>query len=181
MISIGWADVATMTTRQFGEALTDVLIARFGLTRAGSKQVERIRALNRTGALPPAVHDSLDELRRTGNEAVHNHLADERVALTMLRRCFVLGVWLHRTVTGDRSPFAFVAPQPTGDPTAELQADLDRYRQELIATRESLQGEIDRLRAEAQARREADAQLADSRAARAEMSGLVDELDSSTA
>ena len=174
-------NTALMKTRQFGEALTDALISRFGLTRTGSRQVERVRALNRAGALPPPVHDSLDELRRTGNDAVHNHLADERVALTMVRRCFVLGVWLHRTVTGDRSPFAFVAPEPFGNRTAELQADLDRYRQELIITRESLQGEIDRLRSEAQARREADAQLAESRASRAEVSRLVDELAPGTA
>ena len=33
-------NTALMKTRQFGEALTDVLIARFGLTRAGSRQVE---------------------------------------------------------------------------------------------------------------------------------------------
>lgn len=173
-------NTALMKSRQFGEALTDVLIARLGLARAGRNQVDRIRALNRTGALPPPVQDSLDELRRRGNEAVHQHLADERIALTMLRRCFVLGVWLHRTVTGDRSPFAFVAPEPSGMRTADLQADLDRYRQELIDTRESLQGELDRLRAEVAARQEADRQIAESRSTRAEMSELVEELTQDT-
>ena len=90
-------NTALMKTRQFGEALTDVLIARLALTRSGNRQVDRVRALDRAGVLPPPVHESLEELRRRGNEAVHQHLADDRVALTMLRRCFVLGVWLHRT------------------------------------------------------------------------------------
>lgn len=114
--------------------------------------------------------------RRHGNRAVHEHFADDRTALTMLRHCFGLGVWLHRSVTGDRSPFAFVAPEPGSARSAGVQEDLVRYRDELITIRESLQGEIDRLRAAAEARREAEAQLAASAAAREELSALVGQL-----
>lgn len=170
-------NTSLMKARQFGEAVADAVIVRMALRRAGDRQVDKLRALNQAGALTPRVHTVFEELRRNGNRAVHEHYADGRAALTMLRHCFGLGVWLHRTVTGDRTPLAFVAPSPEGGAqTAAIEDDLRRYRDELIATRTSLRDEIDRARAEEAARREAEAQLAASAAARAELTALVEQL-----
>lgn len=170
-------NTAMVKARQFGEAVADALTVRAGLRDVGDRQVDRLRALNQAGLLTPRVRDVLDELRRTGNKAVHSHYADVRAALTMLRHCHGLGVWLHRAVTGDRTPMAFVAPAPGDTPTSdEVRADLARYRDELVATRTSLQGEIDRARAEEAARLEAEAQLAVAAAAQDELAALVEQL-----
>ncbi len=142
-------NTALVKARQFGEAVADSLITRMGLRNAGDRQVDKLRSLNAAGAFTPKVLAVMDDLRRNGNRAVHEHYADGRAALTMLRHCFDLGVWLHRAVTGDRSPFAFVPPTPAGQaPSVGVEEDLKRYRQELVAVRTGLQDEIDRLRAE---------------------------------
>ncbi len=170
-------NTALVKARQFGEAAADALITRLGLRYSGDRQVDKLRALNQAGALTPKVHDVFDELRRVGNRAVHEHYADGRTALTMLRHCFGLGVWLHRAVTGDRTPMAFVAPAPGNTRTSDaVRADLERYRDELVATRTSLQGEIDRARAEEAARIEAETQLATAAAAQDELASLVEQL-----
>ncbi len=170
-------NTAMVKARQFGEAAASSLATRLGVRPAGDRQVDTLRSLNQAGALTPKVLEVFDELRRTGNKAVHEHLADGRAALTMLRHCFGLGVWLHRAVTGDRTPMAFVAPTPGATPTSdEVRADLERYRTELVATRTSLQGEIDRARAEESARTQAQAQLTASAAAQDELNALVEQL-----
>lgn len=170
-------NTALVKARQFGEAVADVMLTRLGLRAKGDRQVDKLQALNQAGALTPKVRQVFDEVRRTGNQAMHEHDADGRAALTMLHHCFGLGVWLHRSVTGDRMPMAFVAPTPGNTPTSdEMRADLQRYRAELVATRTGLQGEIDRARAEAAARQEANEQLAASAAAQDELARLVEQL-----
>jgi type I restriction enzyme R subunit len=170
-------NTALVKARQFGEAVADSLIARMGLRNAGDRQVDKLRSLNAAGAFTPKVLAVMDDLRRNGNRAVHEHFADGRTALTMLRHCFDLGVWLHRAVTGDRSPFAFVPPTPAGQaPSVGVEEDLERYRQELLAVRTGLQDEIDRLRAEEAARRDTEAQLAAAAADRDELRALIEQL-----
>ncbi|MPZ64321.1 MAG: hypothetical protein GEU83_01935 [Pseudonocardiaceae bacterium] len=145
-----------------------------GLARAGSRQIDKLRALDAAGALTPQVHRTFEDVRKVGNRAVHEHYADSRAALTAVRDCFSLGLWLHRTLTGEREIRAFLAPEPTGDVAdGALLKDLDRYRADLVAARTNLQGKTSRLHAEQEARQAAEAQLAAAAAARAELAALV--------
>ncbi len=170
-------NAALVKARQFGEALADGLLVRMGLTSAGSRQIDKLRALDSAGALTPQVHRTFDEVRKVGNRAVHEHYADSRAALTAVRHCFSLGLWLHRTLTGEREIRAFLAPAPAGDVAdGALLEDLDRYRAELVAARTNLQGKTSRLHAEREARQAAEEQLAAAATARAELAALVAQL-----
>ena len=170
-------NAALVKARQFGERLADALIVRMGLPRVGTRQVDKIRALNATGALTPQVHQVFEDVRRIGNRAVHEHYADARAALTAVRHCFSLGLWFHRALTGEREMRAFLAPEPAGGAAdEELRSDLDGYRAELVAARTSLQGKISRLHAEQEARQEAEEQLAAAAADRTQLAALVAQL-----
>jgi type I restriction enzyme R subunit len=74
------------------------------------------------------------DLRRVGNEAVHQHRGDHGTALTALKVARQLAVWFHRTF-GDRAFRAgpFEPPRPPLDPAAQLRDELERLRAEQIA------------------------------------------------
>ncbi len=170
------SNAALVKARQFGESLADALLVRLGLTRAGVRLVDKLRVLDSAGVLTPQVHRVFEEVRKVGNRAVHEHYADPRAALTAVRDCFSLGLWFHRTLTGEREIRAFLAPEPVDAADAALRADLDRYRAELVAARTSLQGKTSRLHAEREARQAAEEQLAAAAADRAELAALVAQL-----
>ncbi len=175
-------NTSLMKARQFGEALAERMVAETGTRARGNHQVDRVNALARAGLLEPRIKRAFDAVRRTGNEAVHGHFGEVRVALTMVGHCFELGVWFHRFLTGDRTVFAFVppaAPDPSAAsaaPSAAEATELRRLREELAAYRDRLaetglrlDGSHDRLAAERTARAEAEQALAH---AQAEMQAL---------
>ncbi|MEU2129273.1 DEAD/DEAH box helicase family protein [Streptomyces sp. NPDC018352] len=172
-------NAAQVQAGQFGEVLAEDLVTRTGIRVAGTRQIDRLRALTDIGALTPAVHDAFDRIRRDRNEAAHAHLFDTTRALEAVRLCYELGVFYHRALTGKRTVTAFVPPaMPVlTDPAevAELRRALDGHRDALAQSRVKLSESTDRLAAERRARSEAEALMASAQQAKAALAArLVD-------
>jgi type I restriction enzyme R subunit len=60
-------------------------------------QSDLLARLRRDTAYPRDVIDLFHDLRRVGNEAVHQHRGDYGTALTALKVARQLAVWFHRT------------------------------------------------------------------------------------
>jgi type I restriction enzyme R subunit len=117
-----------MKLRQFGELLAQQVAARAGVFVAVEEaQSDLLARLRRDTAYPRDVIDLFHDLRRVGNEAVHQHRGDYGTALTALKVARQLAVWFHRTF-GDRAFRAgpFAPPRPPPDPAAELRPRLRR-------------------------------------------------------
>ncbi|MET7908790.1 DEAD/DEAH box helicase family protein [Streptomyces avermitilis] len=157
-------NAASVSARQFGEVLAEELVTRTGTRVEGARQVDRIRELSRIGALTQPVRNAFDRLRRSGNDAVHNHLFDTTVALEVVRLCWELGVFFDRALTGSRTVRAFVPPTlpelPDPVESAELRDALDSHQQTLTESRVKLSETSDRLDAERRARAEAETLVA---------------------
>ena len=124
-----------MKLRQFGELLAQQLAARAGVfVGVDEAQGDLLGRLKRDTAYPRDVIDLFHDLRRSGNEAVHQHRGDHGTALSGLKVARQLAVWFHRTF-GDRGFKAgpFAPPRPPPDPTAALRDELERLRAELSA------------------------------------------------
>lgn len=178
-------NAASVSTRQFGEVLAEELVTRTGTRVEGTRQVDRLRALTRIGALTPPVRNAMDKLRRSGNEAVHNHLFDPAVALEAVRLCWELGVFFDRALTGSRAVRAFVPPalpklKNPGE-TAKLRETLDHQRQTLADSRVKLSDTSDRLEAEHQARTEAEALMVSAQQAQSALAEKLEQLQAEIA
>ncbi|MFF0072161.1 DEAD/DEAH box helicase family protein [Streptomyces sp. NPDC005494] len=172
-------NAAQVQAGQFGEVLAEDLVTRTGIRVAGTRQIDRLRALSDIRALSPAVRDAFDQLRRERNEAAHAHLFDTTRALEAVRLCYELGVFYHRALTGKRTVTAFVPPaMPVlTDPAevAELRQALDGHRDALAQSRVKLSESTDRLEAERRARAEAEALMVSAQQAKAALAArLVD-------
>ena len=135
-------DAAMYKARRFTEILAKVLLRRTNTTVQQNNQNARIVALSQAGVLVPAIRDAFNQVRDSGNRAVHTHYGDVRAALTCVKLCFELGVWFHRALQpGDERTFAFVppaVPEAAEAANAADQAELDQLRAELDAHRERL-------------------------------------------
>ncbi|MEV5779926.1 DEAD/DEAH box helicase family protein [Streptomyces sp. NPDC052287] len=173
-------NAASVSARQFGEVLAEDLVTRTGTRVEGTRQVDRLRELTRIGALTAPVRNAFDKLRRSGNEAVHNHLFDTTAALESVRLCWELGVFFDRAVTGSRTVRAFVPPTmpQLTDPAeaAELREALDRHRQTLAESRVKLSETSDRLEAERRARAESEALMVSAHQAQAALAAQLERL-----
>ncbi|MEU1483617.1 DEAD/DEAH box helicase family protein [Streptomyces sp. NPDC005752] len=172
-------NAAQVQAGQFGEVLAEDLVTRTGIRVAGTRQIDRLRALSDIRALSPAVRDAFDQLRRERNEAAHAHLFDTTRALEAVRLCYELGVFYHRALTGKRTVTAFVPPaMPVlTDPAevAELRQALGGHRDALAQSRVKLSESTDRLEAERRARAEAEALMVSAQQAKAALAArLVD-------
>ncbi len=122
--------------RQFGELLAQQVAARAGVFVAAEEpQAELLGRLRRDTAYPRDVIDLFHDLRRLGNDAVHQHRGDHSAALAALKVARQLAVWFHRTF-GDRAfrSGPFQPPSAPPDPTASLRDELDRLRGEQLST-----------------------------------------------
>jgi type I restriction enzyme R subunit len=169
--------------RQLGEALAQITAAYAGLlTVPDESQADRLRRLRADGVLPREVGDLFHQLRVSGNRAAHQAAGDHAEALAMLKVARQLGVWFHRTF-GDPvfAPGPFAPPRDPLDATAALQAELDRLRQDLDATRS--EAEKARVAAEQSARAHlsAEERARQERAERALWEQLAAESDQATA
>lgn len=155
-----------MKLRQFGELLAQQVAARAGVfVGVDEPQSDLLGRLRRDTAYPRDVIDLFHDLRRVGNEAVHQHRGDHGTALTGLKVARQLAVWFHRTF-GDRVFRAgpFQPPRPPPDPTVALRDELERLRTEQLAalsvadtaSRTAAQAEEARHTAEERARAEAE-------------------------
>lgn len=164
------ANTTIIKLRQFAELLAQLTAAKLGLwTSPEEKQADLLRRLRDRGALTREVGDLFHFIRRAGNAAAHDLDGDHPTALSCLKHARALGVWFHRTVTGDRAfaPGPFVPPPDPRAEGAALKAELERLRK-AVAEQQSVH---ERIAAEAQA--EAERRLsAEERAARAEAERL---------
>ena len=125
-----------MKLRQFGELLAQQLAERAGVfVDVDEAQSDLLGRLKRDTAYPRDVIDLFHDLRRAGNEAVHQQRGDHATALAGLKVARQLAVWFHRTF-GDRNFRAgpFEPPRPPPDPTAALQDELARLRIEQMSS-----------------------------------------------
>ena len=124
--------------RQFGELLAQLTAAKTGFLESTEEaQADLLRRLKIERVLSPEIVDLFHQIRIEGNKATHNYIGDHATALTSLKMARHLGVWFHRTFSGDTNfkPSAFVPPQNPIDATIELAKELQRLRTELDSTR----------------------------------------------
>lgn len=164
------ANTAIIKLRQFAELLAQLTAAKLGLwTSPEENQADLLRRLRDRGAVTREVGDLFHFIRKAGNTAAHDLGGDHATALSCLKHARTLGVWFHRTVTGDRAfvPGPFVPPPDPRAESAALKAELERLRQAV----EDQRSAHERMAAEAQA--EAERRLsAEERATRAEAERL---------
>ncbi|WP_258349360.1 DEAD/DEAH box helicase family protein [Saccharopolyspora gregorii] len=155
---------AMFKARQFGEAMAKWLVKKSGTRFSGDHQNDRLRALGEAGVVEGKVAEAFHEVRKAGNVAVHEFYADRQQALRAVERCFQLGYWLHRGVTGDRAVRSFVPPSQLRGPDPvseeerrardELQDALEQHRAKLFETRSDLESaQVARERVEAELER----------------------------
>ena len=156
--------------RQFGELLAQLSAAKTGFLQSTDEpQAELLRRLKQERILSPEITNLFHQIRIEGNRATHNYEGDHSQALTCLKMARHLGVWFHRTFSGDITfkLGAFVPPQNPLDATKELTAELQRLKAELEesrtqAERAKQEAEDQKqalLNAEEKARQEADERL----------------------
>ncbi len=185
------ANTSMIKARQFGEQLVTLLIATFGIQipAAQRTQHKRLNVLLDQGVINKRVHSWFDAVRDTGNKAAHEGFAAQRDALQLLRTCYDLGAWFHRTVTQSREAPPFVPPQPPqpaalprdqADAAAltDLNGQLGTYRAELVEMRLRLDEQASLAAAEAQARRDAEAEILAAVRGQGDLHRLVSELSS---
>ncbi|NLE78072.1 MAG: DEAD/DEAH box helicase family protein [Rhodococcus sp.] len=164
---------ALIKCRQFGEVLAEQLIRRSATRFDGSKQIERIQALEGAGVLTSTAAAALHNIRTVGNKATHSHLFNVNSALKSVEQCWQLGNLLRLALSDDQQPRTFIAPQPPSPPRAveaEDQAQLESINRKLAESQTELTEALTVLGAaktaqiaENEARRAAEAELAATR------------------
>jgi type I restriction enzyme, R subunit len=156
--------------RQFGELLAQLSAAKTGFLQSTDEpQAELLRRLKLERVLSPEITNLFHQIRIEGNKAAHNYQGEHSQALTCLKMARHLGLWFHRTFSGDITfkIGPFVPPQNPLDATKELTAELQRLKAELEESRtqaERARQEAEDqkqalLNAEEKARQEADERL----------------------
>ncbi|MFE2930708.1 DEAD/DEAH box helicase family protein [Streptomyces sp. NPDC059278] len=188
-------DKAVRKARKFGETLATDLIRRSGIKARRNDHAGHLHALVRGGFLDQTIREAFEDLRSPGLDASFAPFTVELAALRAVRRCFQLGVWFHRLLTGDRDQIPFIPPQiPSSllvgvpDDAASLpqlrilQKELEEARRNLEISRISYANREDAPElALEHARVSANADLARAATAQAKLSDLVTALSDETA
>lgn len=180
-------NTAMIKCRQFGEALTARAFIQFGIPGLPSKQYQRLNVLSDQGFVNRHVRGWFDDVRTIGNKANHEGYAAQRDALQLVRACYELGAWFHRTVSGSRDAAPpFVPPQPgaladpgsaaESDALGELRQLLQRYHAELVEMRTEVGEQTARASAETAAQAAANQEILRAVRAQAGMHGLIEQL-----
>lgn len=104
---------AMTKARMFGETLAKMAMRRAEMDPDKfPNQFTRIEELWKVRLIPEHVRQLLHDIRKTGNQAVHDHFGDREMALNMVRACFDLGVWWYQAETGQSVAHTFTAPAP---------------------------------------------------------------------
>ncbi|MEM9214439.1 MAG: DEAD/DEAH box helicase family protein [Cyanobacteria bacterium P01_F01_bin.150] len=121
-------NTCSIKLRQYAELLAQLTAAheRIAVYHV-QKQHELLRELRREG-VPQQALDLFHWLRKDGNDAVHQRVSNQQLALNHLRYAYRLGIWFHQTY-GDRTfkPQPFVPP-PIKTVDAELKEQIDQLR-----------------------------------------------------
>ena len=172
------------TLRRFGEILAQRAAAKVGVyVDARDAQIDVLSRLAQRGALPFAPRELFHELRRRGNDAVHDGKGDHREALHQLKQARELGIWFQRSFGNDRNfdPGPFVPPpDPTGDDAA-LAAQLEALRAELAKSRVDLDAVRAAVEEEAKKRLTAEERAAQEAEERALWEGLAQDVEAQRA
>lgn len=170
--------------RQYSELMAQLVAAHFGLLRAADEtQLDLLRRLQTDAGLQKPVLDVFHYLRRSGNSATHQFTGTHGDALTALKLARQLGIWFHRTVSGNQkfNPGPFQPPQDPAAATNALQAELAvlrAERDEALSAAERAQQQRD---AEAKARETAEQQAAREADERAMIEQLAIEAENAAA
>jgi type I restriction enzyme, R subunit len=120
--------------RQFGELLAQLAAANIGLYEvADERQINLLNRLRDRGLIKGEVDRLFHELRKIGNQATHELSGNHRTALSGLKYARELGIWFHRSFSGNRNfdPGAFIPPPDPKIETQALKAELERLRDEV--------------------------------------------------
>lgn len=133
--------------RQLTEILAQTIAARAGLfTSPDETQYELIRRLQDASIVPREVRQLFDQVRTVGNAANHALKDDHGSALSSMKLCWQLALWYHRTFNDSAYKSGpFVPPAPPADEGAELQAELQRLRDEVLKYQASHQQNAEQL------------------------------------
>ncbi|MCK1818891.1 DEAD/DEAH box helicase family protein [Streptomyces sp. XM83C] len=170
-------NTSLIKSRQFGEALASDLVRRGRVQYTGSKQAERLEALDREGYLHGNVKAAFHEVRILGNKANHEGYDSPEDAFRALRTCHRLGVWYYRLLTASREQKPFIPPNPARTPAAEneeLRAQVEQARRALEEACLTYEGKATQAQAEQAARAAAERELAAATAEREELARQVE-------
>ena len=129
--------------RTLAELLAKAAAAYTGVFDGGMDQASRVRALAAQGVVGAEVQALFDSVRRTGNDAVHDHRGTASAALHHLKLTRQIAVWYHRAF-GRKPDFNLGPFVPPPDPEATGQ-EADALRDELARLRLSvadLEGQV---------------------------------------
>ena len=102
-----------------------------------TKQVDLINVLRRELQFELVVDKLFHTLRIEGNIATHQFRAAHKEALEGLRAAYALAIWFHRTFGEDAASFKpgkFIVPTDPSEKLRDLQAELEKLRDELRDT-----------------------------------------------
>ena len=168
----GDANVTLFKLRQFCELLAKRTAARFGQLVDPREELRRIiDTLFERGCIGATPKLLFHQLRRAGNEAVHEGAESRSEALHQLKVAHELAVWFQRTFGNNRKfdPGPFIPPAEPQKADAALHAELAQLREHLAkhaAEAEAAARAIEEMRQAAEAE-QAKRLSADERAAKA--------------
>src|SRR5215510_3306266 len=151
---------ALLKLRQFGELLAQHAAAYTGVAvEEHDSQLELINTLLERQVINAQVSQLFHGLRKSGNQAAHQHTGDRREALHQLQMARKLAVWFHKSFGGDKSFKAgpFLPPPDPHDTERELRTELERLREAIVATQDQIAGTQQLAEEHARQRQEAEA------------------------
>jgi type I restriction enzyme R subunit len=153
-------NVTLYKLRQFCEVLAKRAAAKVGLLLDPRDELRRvIDALSERGAIGATQRDLFHQLRRAGNDAVHDLAGTQAEALHQLKVASQLGIWFQRTFGNNRKfdPGPFVPPAEPKQADSALQREIELLRKQTEIHAEQLEAARRELE---DAKRLADAELA---------------------
>jgi type I restriction enzyme R subunit len=173
--------------REFGQILAIDLLHRAGMTSQGDSQASRLQALIRAGFLDQRIQRDFDAIGISPGEITQDTATTRIQAFRAVRRCFQLGVWFHRLLSGDRELIPFIPPQlpdtllnDSADDQeqksrAALRAEFSTARHDLESSRVTYsQRQSDSAEAWTQARQAADEELGYAAAGQSRLLSLLE-------
>lgn len=126
-------NTSLLKLRQLSELLAQHVAANIGLFASPDEtQYQLLGRLEDHGIINRELARLFGEVRRRGNTANHDFSGDHATALSVMKICWQLGIWFHRTFkSAQYKSGPFIPPKPPMDETAELKSDLDLLRKEL--------------------------------------------------
>jgi len=153
-------NAALLKLRQFGELLAQHAAAYTGAAvEEHDSQLELIHKLLERQVINAQISQLLHGLRKSGNQAAHQHTGDRREALHQLQMARKLAVWFHKSFGGDTNFKAgpFLPPPEPRDTERALRTELERLREALVATQDQIAGTQQLVEEHARQRQEAEA------------------------